>query len=507
MICKALILRLFLAALLVLGQEDEQYGRDGEHNHEQYRSISDLVNLLQGYNVPDNEEADDDATYESGSQVDTGRGEGYLYMPKFLGGANLVQGSNKLLSQAIKVINGFGLEIQMPKFLSPIPIPGSKLTVDTNVNTELLKVVTPAKVEQQVINGVEPCKNGAGVCMAAKDCYNQKGNNIGQCSNCVGCNVCCKLEHPCQARTDAYISYFTSHGPTYGAKTCSLNLRIRKEVCQVRLDFLDFEMAAPDEMTCACKPGDNMEIVNPRQQYGMIGSDNSLLCGANKDSHMYLDVNPSSMVILKATTSGVQPVPGGPISPVSYTTRWNVKVTQIPCEELRATAVVDKYGVTTTTVDWTSPIPSYYLRKRAPEGCLQYYTKDKGTIQNFSFKSKLPVNMDYSICFQNKVNTCGLTLRAITFNLEASPTACEDGTANAEAAELCCDASGNYIGVPPVEGQGYRQLFCGTGLGDDEDTIVSKTKGPLIMYVKSSDTCVTNKGGFRLMYDINSGTC
>ena len=36
---------------------------------------------------------------------------------------------------------------------------------------------------------------------------------------------------------------------------------------------------------------------------------------------------------------------------------------------------------------------------RAPDGCLQYYTEETGTIKSFNF-DHLIENMDYAVCFK-----------------------------------------------------------------------------------------------------------
>ena len=136
------------------------------------------------------------------------------------------------------------------------------------------------------------------------------GEQIGKCANCLGCSVCCKYVSGCQGMTDMMISYFQSPGyprTDRSNEVCSLTVNVRDEVCQVRLDFIDFEMAAP---VCGdCSIVDNLEIINTAQQRGVIGPRQSRLCGLNSGQHLYLPVTSNNMLILKATTSGVRNVP------------------------------------------------------------------------------------------------------------------------------------------------------------------------------------------------------
>jgi len=461
-----------------------------------------------------------------------GEDEDVRYPRRFLGQPNrwLFGNQQDLLSQAVRIIEFFGLSavIGTPQ---PSLVPGTTVTLSQKVNPQnfVETVVNPNEVEQQVMKNVEPCKKGAGICTDAKSC-NQKdewggyGTSIGRCSNCFGCKVCCKFQQPCQSQTDQLISYFTSPGypkTQRRSSSCSLNVKIRSEVCQVRLDFLDFEMAAP--LNCACRQEDNMEIINPHQQAGIIGPGNNKICGINKNKHMYLDVNPDTLLILKTTTSGVRPVPLAKTTDLSGDTayRWNVRVTQIPCEEVYAEKILNIGGLSSTSLSFNTTIPMFYKQLRAPAGCLQYYRKRKGSFESFSFDgdSRLLSNTDYAICMKNKRKQCGMTLRARTFSIPAAKSKkCESGEFAVEKGKMCCERSAtdrNYLAVPAADlkkPNKYRELFCGKKFGKTND-VVSKYKGPLFVRVKTSDQCpkpdkLSGKlTGFRMDYEINTGTC
>ena len=62
---------------------------------------------------------------------------------------------------------------------------------------------------------------------------------------------------------------------------------------------------------------------------------------------------------------------------------------------------------------------------RAPDGCSQYFTKEKGALAslNFDGESAIMANQDYSICFKSSPDLCELRLTSQTFNLPRS-----DGT-------------------------------------------------------------------------------
>merc|ERR1719318_607384 len=156
----------------------------------------------------------------------------------------------------------------------------------------------------------EPCRGGDGICSSASECEGMAGESIGKCASCLGCSVCCKYTSGCQGMTNKMITYFQS--PAYprtdrSNEVCSLTVNVRDEVCQVRLDLIDFEMAAP---VCGdCSIVDNLEIINTAQPGGVLGPGQSRLCGLNSGQHLYLPVKPGNILILKATTTGVRNVP------------------------------------------------------------------------------------------------------------------------------------------------------------------------------------------------------
>jgi len=473
--------------------------------------------------------------------------EDSLRNPRF---AQYYKGPMELLAQAVRIINSFGLKATKPSFGTtnialeqatnialeqPTNIAldqTSNLVLEQTMESQKFveRVVRPQEVSKQRLSGLEPCRKGAGVCVSSSECSSKGGTNLGRCSNCIGCNVCCKYQLPCQSQTDQFISYFSSPGYPKTQRrslSCSLNVRIRTEVCQVRLDFLDFEMAAP--VDCVCRMEDNMEIINAHRQVGVIGPGNNRICGINKNKHMYIDVVEDSMLILKTTTSGVQPVPLATDTTLSGDTayRWNVRVTQIPC------------GVQEANNGRNVSIPSFYKTLRAPTGCLQYYRRGKGSFESFSFDgdSQLLTDTDYTVCMKSRKNTCGLTLRARTFSVPAAETdECTDGLLAAQDGRFCCErledpsqppadqpVDRNYLAVSPAEApNSFRELFCGQSLGQT-NSVKSKTKGPLMVRVKTSSVCHDQDNrqpgvnppdprfarftGFRIDYDINTGTC
>lgn len=434
-----------------------------------------------------------------------------------------------------------------------------------NIEPELDSMVRP-----DAVNGLRdfmPCKNGDGVCTSANECKRKGGSLIGACQNCVGCAVCCKYELPCHAQTADYISYFSSPGYPAALRksgSCSASVTVRKEVCQVRLDFLEFEMAAPPAppaavgptvpAMCQCRRGDSLDIQNPRQQAGIFGPGNNRMCGLNSGKHIYLDVNPDSLIVISATTSGTAPVPlaGNLLLGGNAASKWNIKITQIPCgrPEVRAEYSTNFHGHSNQQLSVVRAgrlvnVPQYYQDLRAPVSCLEYHTDSRGQFSSFGYdgKSLLLTNLDYSVCFKNPPDTCGATFRAKTFSMPSALTVpCTDGSAEVVAAGQCCQpllagpparlvsgfVSINSLSVAPTPAvqnplANFRTFFCGTTLGGPTNTIVQRGKGPIIARVKTSNVCPSTDPanliplevacplngcvGFRIDYSVDTGTC
>eukprot|EP00091_Calanus_sinicus_P000603 TRINITY_DN1051_c0_g1_i1.p1 TRINITY_DN1051_c0_g1~~TRINITY_DN1051_c0_g1_i1.p1 ORF type:complete len:323 (-),score=81.51 TRINITY_DN1051_c0_g1_i1:303-1271(-) len=251
------------------------------------------------------------------------------------GAAGIESGSSSLHQASTAAVDGFGSQLQAG---AEAVVAGAKIVQAGVAGLGSITPPLPASGCNCPQSNYEPCRGGDGICASASECEGMGGESIGKCSNCLGCSVCCRFTSGCQGMTNKMITYFQS--PAYprtdrSNEVCSLTVTVKEEVCQVRLDFIDFEMAAP--LCGDCSLVDNLEIINTAQPGGVLGPGQSRLCGLNSGQHLYLPVTPNNMLILKATTSGVRNVPlaatDGRNRGLSGDTafRWNVRVTQIPC--------------------------------------------------------------------------------------------------------------------------------------------------------------------------------
>ncbi|KAK7073178.1 hypothetical protein SK128_005692 [Halocaridina rubra] len=132
-----------------------------------------------------------------------------------------------------------------------------------------------------------------------------------------GCSEHSNHNVSCGSVLNGIKGYFVNPDyPNDNADPGNCNIRInitRNDICQVRLDFLDFEMAQPD-VDGKCKDDFFMGF----NEAGTM----PVLCGSIKEQHMYWDVvTKPSMVNLSIYRS---PFRNGQ-------RRWNIQIEQIPC--------------------------------------------------------------------------------------------------------------------------------------------------------------------------------
>jgi len=419
------------------------------------------------------------------------------------------QGNVLLLSAAFQILKFFGI------------LPG----VD---NQDINKVVEQTKtvvVPPNIAKGIGLGKAGRtvcnanpanqGVCESTVKCLADKGKSVGYCSNCAGCSTCCQYTNDCQSSTDKIISYFESDGypdTRRHESHCQLTINVREEVTQIRLDFLDFEL--PDPQGGECRDTDHMEIVNNLHPVGVLGQGQSRFCGLNTGQHLYMEADPNQLVILRVITSGVAPVPFTTYIPsdpnvaslASDTAfRWRIKITQIMGDSDSA----------------------FMQSVKAPTGCRQYYTTTKGSLVSFNFdgRSQILANQDYAICVRNPDRTCGITFVALSFGLPATE-GCRSGVEAVDTnGKLCCTSDENeddpgfsFFGIM---GAGDRYHWCGKAV---PKTLTAMYKGPLNFRVRTGPKASSVVGpqanpsapcgrddrdcaGFRLTYDVQTGTC
>ncbi|CAN7940380.1 unnamed protein product, partial [Ixodes hexagonus] len=224
-----------------------------------------------------------------------------------------------------------------------------------------------------------------GTCYAYQECIDRGGTAFGPCA--YGFGVCCSLSASCGSVISLNGTYFSSpgfHASAAGAammmmtpaqSSCAVQvMRHSSRVCQIRLDFDEFDLERPTVGNC-----DTERLLVTGHNANSVVPD---LCGINTGQHVYIDVDMSpGPVTIFVETNGQR------------NSRWNIKISQIKCD---------------------SPT-------RAPPNCLQYYTGPSGNFTSFNYlESRLTPprmgyfnNLDYSICFRKEADYCSQTYTII----------------------------------------------------------------------------------------------
>uniref|UniRef100_A0A1A9X1K5 CUB domain-containing protein n=1 Tax=Glossina brevipalpis TaxID=37001 RepID=A0A1A9X1K5_9MUSC len=210
-----------------------------------------------------------------------------------------------------------------------------------------------------------------GVCYHEFECKSFGGIATERCAD--GAGVCCIFLTGCGDTTNQQIAYFES--PNYPQSVqevliCVLIINLRKNVQQLRLDFLTFELNRPTDGDCL----EDQFTVSGQN----INFDIPTICGVNTGHHIYIntDSSPDGKIYL----SFFAKVPLG-------ARIFNIKISQLEARD-----------------------------NLAPDGCLQYYTEPEGIVKSFNYDTESAVvtnkeatylnNLNYVICIKRSKNTC-----------------------------------------------------------------------------------------------------
>jgi len=374
-----------------------------------------------------------------------------------------------------------------------------------------------AGVKWDYTSELEVCSEGddVGVCVPASQCepYSSNRMRIGICDadKDKGAEVCCKQKHTCGDAIKSVISHFTNPlfpAPERDDLGCNVKIHVRRKVCQLRLDFVEFRLPAPSGN---CLPQNNMKILAPSMPLGILGGKKgNPLCGLNKDQHLYIPVTAGDTVQIVTTLSGTSAIPIsrtniGLASDTEY--KWNIRITQIECN---------------------SDHP-YFSALEAPRGCTQWFTDAFGSFKSFNFdgNSDFAPDQDYGICIRNEGNagarSCSVTLRAQQFKMPPGGidrVPCASGTdiVNVAANRECClDPLSAYLAFvgkqPRANTLTTRRYWCGEALGSTTNQVATSAK-PYVLKVYSPkvDKWDITKPpfspiGFSIDYKVDTGLC
>ncbi|XP_030031849.2 uncharacterized protein LOC115448536 [Manduca sexta] len=216
-----------------------------------------------------------------------------------------------------------------------------------------------------------------GTCLARRECNNLNGTITGTCASRRG--RCCIVSRTCGSTTNVNNTYFISPGypAAYaGGQACTIIVnRCNNNICQLRIDFLDFMVAQPD--------GDGNCVTD---SITITGGNTVVpaLCGDLTGQTLFVDFNGNAAITISITATLA----------TTFARRWNIRLTQLGC---------DCPGI-------------------APNGCLQYYTGIMGTINGFNYGTaantalsaslvtgtRQIANLNYGICIRMEAGYCSI---------------------------------------------------------------------------------------------------
>ena len=298
---------------------------------------------------------------------------------------------------------------------------------------------------------------------------------------------------------------------------CAFTVEVRDpNVCQVRIDFLEFNVDGPTNGLCL---GDKLTVTAG----GLNARSIPILCGNNKDQHMYVNIprsdrQRSASLLMQTNGNGAY--------------RWRMRLTHVSCvhnlAEIGSTVhSTQPYSSSGLTIGSNAmarrsddrsermlskfklvPMALLKVTPPAPSGCLQYHSDPSGTIMSFNYGHYL-ANMDYAICIERLPTTCKVVFRAIDpFGISTV------GVQRLMAAGVGDgDCLYDYLSIPGGTLDGSRETKdrrCGTVLsnfrGDSNGQMVTtRSNGPIVLRFHTDaahDHAV--KAGFKITYEQSS---
>ncbi|XP_037821373.1 uncharacterized protein LOC119610297 [Lucilia sericata] len=310
-----------------------------------------------------------------------------------------------------------------------------------------------------------------GICYHEFECKSLGGISTEKCGEGLG--VCCIFLTGCGDTVAQSVFYFESPNypqPVREMMICVLIINLRKNVQQLRLDFLMFELNRPTDGNC-----DDDQFIISGQNINFVVP---VLCGINTGQHIYVDVenSPDSKIYL----SFFAKVPTGSRS-------FNIKINLLE-------------------------------DNLAPLGCLQYYTELEGIVKSFNYDIEGTIvdnkeatyfnNLNYVICMERAKDYCsvnyimeqiGGSADQLDFQIINKDEDENDLVPDGQAGAGIFNCPDDFLGINQVRLCGER---FNDGTENEDFTIHAPVRdvaaGPIILPFRSDEEYVGR--GFRLAY-------
>jgi len=291
-----------------------------------------------------------------------------------------------------------------------------------------------------------------GTCYTADECEALGGKADGKCASDYG--VCCVVEmDTCGSQTSAPVSYLVSPD-TVESGQCDFKIcKAGDDICRIKLEFDSFEIAQPTTQ-------DGLDTAAPATNGGGVGdcvtdtftvtspgnAGPPVICGKNSGQHMWIEASDMCNSVNFNIGGGMT------------TRNWNIKVTQVTCND----------------------------EDIAPAGCLQYFTAATGRVSSFNFDRTATAvgatathlsNQRQTMCWRKNANVCRMCLFPQTiaptpvtvaaqtsFGLSGSPDA------GAAQATVGTDCTSDYLLIERAATEAGTAIaaerFCGRILAE-----------------------------------------
>jgi len=325
-----------------------------------------------------------------------------------------------------------------------------------------------------------PCTGGTrnGTCFTEAECTDAGGEEDGTCAD--GFGVCCVTKLTNQQSTSLNQSYIVATSSDlsstggidstgrYQYTICPCSA----DVCRIRFDFTDFDLAGPYTNVGTQKADSTMLTANDgsgnamgdcrNDQFSVTGAGGSgtpIICGANDGQHLFVDSNGNDCHVVNLN-----------VGSTTATRSLDIMITQYKCGE----------------------------EAGGPPGCMQWHMTTTGTVRSFNFPDQTAgttvaastthlSNQHYDICIRQPISTTyicyiGCTSTAAietdnsaasaqtSFGLSLSPNA---AIGQASSGSKC---TSDYILIPggTIEATaktgtatGIDERYCGRYLGTE----------------------------------------
>ncbi|XP_060861769.1 uncharacterized protein LOC132938769 [Metopolophium dirhodum] len=267
-----------------------------------------------------------------------------------------------------------------------------------------------------------------GICMGQSECTEVNGKSVGRCFPFDAC--CSVTPNSCGGYSSSSITYFQS--PEQFQDVCAYKINVRRNICQIRIDFERFSLGQPTKLTS------ESAYTCERDEFTLITNGNTkinvpVLCGENAGQHVYVPVNQQQSESRSSNNNNNNNNNNKQQLTLKFqlTARdedytepepfWKLKITQLECQTTSTNWWKIK-DIARQVWDWEDEERDASKSKYslAPEGCLQYFTDRRGSFESFNYNRGMGHylgNLNYATCFKRNQDTCGIKYEAVKFQM------------------------------------------------------------------------------------------